>query len=106
MDLGMYLAKSTWAVSYAAASFVTLVLSWVAITGTATRNRKINIILCVLSNQLSELPLTIMCTDACFYTWLNLTGTFRTCFRACFELIKGGNRCTFGMLLTFAVYWG
>lgn len=77
MDLGMYLAKSTWAVSYAAASFVTLVLSWVAITGTATRNRKINIILCVLSNQLSELPLTIMCTDACFYTWLNLTGTFQ-----------------------------
>jgi hypothetical protein len=77
MDLGMYLAKSTWAVSYAAASFVTLILSWVAITGSATRNRKINIILCVLSNQLSELPLSIMCTDACFYTWLNLTGTFR-----------------------------
>ncbi|KAK3831903.1 MAG: Alpha/Beta hydrolase protein [Linnemannia gamsii] len=77
MDLGMYLAKSTWAVSYAACSFVTLVLSWVAITGTATRNRKVNIVLCIFSNQLSELPLSVMCLDACFYTWLNLTGTFQ-----------------------------
>lgn len=66
-----------WAFSYAAASFVTLVLTWVAITGAATRNRKINIALCILSNQLSELPLTVMCLDACFYTWLNITGTFR-----------------------------
>ncbi|CAO3571155.1 unnamed protein product [Mortierella alpina] len=77
IDLGMYLARSMWAFSYAAASFVTLVLTWVAITGAATRNRKINIALCILSNQLSELPLTVMCLDACFYTWLNITGTFQ-----------------------------
>ncbi|KAF9091887.1 hypothetical protein BGX23_004797 [Mortierella sp. AD031] len=77
MDLGMYLAKSTWAISYATASFVALVLSWVAITGAATRSRKVNIVLCILSIHLSELPLTIMFMDACFYTWLNVTGTFQ-----------------------------
>ncbi|KAG0250294.1 hypothetical protein BG011_008501 [Mortierella polycephala] len=77
ISLGMYMAKSVWALSYAAASFVTMVLAWVAITGAATRYRKINIILCILSNHLSELPLTIMCMDACFYTWLTLTGTFQ-----------------------------
>ncbi|KAF9574517.1 hypothetical protein EC968_006322 [Mortierella alpina] len=77
INLGMYLARSMWAFSYAGASFVTLALTWVAITGAATRNRKINIALCILSNQLSELPLTVMCMDACFYTWLNVTGTFR-----------------------------
>ncbi|KAG9324416.1 hypothetical protein KVV02_004436 [Mortierella alpina] len=77
IDLVMYLARSMWAFSYAGASFVTLVLTWVAITGAATRHRKINIALCILSNQLSELPLTVMCLDACFYTWLNVTGTFQ-----------------------------
>ncbi|KAF9993033.1 hypothetical protein BGZ65_011505, partial [Modicella reniformis] len=76
-NLGMYMARSTWAVSYAAASFLTMVLTWVAISGTATKHRKINILLCILSNQLSEVPLTIMLMDAWFYTWLNVTGTFQ-----------------------------
>lgn len=75
-DLGMYVARSMWGLSYAAASFLTMALTWVAITGAATRYRKVNIILCILSNHVSELPLTIMLMDACFYTWLNLTGTF------------------------------
>ncbi|KAG0370659.1 Alpha/Beta hydrolase protein [Gamsiella multidivaricata] len=77
ISLGMYLAKSMWAVSYAIASFVTMVLTWVAISGAATRYRKVNWILCALSIQLSELPVSIMCMDACFYTWLNVTGTFQ-----------------------------
>jgi hypothetical protein len=76
-NLGMYVARSMWGMSYAAASFLTMALTWVAITGAATKYRKVNIILCVLSNQLSEVPLTIMLMDACFYTWLNVTGTFR-----------------------------
>ncbi|KAF9190581.1 hypothetical protein BGZ51_008432 [Haplosporangium sp. Z 767] len=54
-----------------------MAVAWIAITGAATRYRKVNIILCILSNYLSELPLTIMCMDACFYTWLTLTGTFQ-----------------------------
>ncbi|KAF9896601.1 hypothetical protein BX616_007137, partial [Lobosporangium transversale] len=76
ISLNMYLAKSSWALSYAIASFVTMALTWVAITGAATRYRKVNWVLCILSNQLSELPLSVMCMDACFYTWLTLTGTF------------------------------
>ncbi|KAF9116818.1 hypothetical protein BGX27_010435 [Mortierella sp. AM989] len=54
-----------------------MVLTWVAISGAATRNRKFNFILCGLSNLLSELPLSVMIMDACFYTWLNVTGTFQ-----------------------------
>ncbi|KAG0209111.1 hypothetical protein BGX28_000128 [Mortierella sp. GBA30] len=77
IDLALYLARSVWALSYATASIVALVLTWVAITGTATRSRKVNIGLCVLCNQLSELPVSVMCMDACFYTWLNVTGTFQ-----------------------------
>lgn len=67
-----------WALSYATASLLTLVITWVAIAGAATKSRTVNIVLCLLCNHLSELPLTIMFTDACFYTWLNITGTFRT----------------------------
>lgn len=81
IDLGMYMVKSMWAFSYATASFATLVLTGVAISGAATKNRSLNIALCLLSNHLSELPLTIMFTDACFYTWLNVTGIFRKWMR-------------------------
>ncbi|KAG0312676.1 hypothetical protein BGZ99_009322 [Dissophora globulifera] len=77
IDLSIYLARSIWALSYATASLVTMILTWVAITGAATRYRKVNIVLCALCNQLSELPLSVMCMDACFYTWLTVTGTFQ-----------------------------
>lgn len=76
-ELGMSLARSMWALSYATASLLTLVITWVAIAGAATKSRTVNIVLCLLCNHLSELPLTIMFTDACFYTWLNITGTFQ-----------------------------
>jgi hypothetical protein len=76
-DLGMYMARSMWGLSYAAASFLTMALTGVAIIGASTRYRRVNIILCVLSNHLSELPTTIMLMDAYFYTWLSVTRTFR-----------------------------
>ncbi|KAF9429492.1 hypothetical protein BGZ76_001223 [Entomortierella beljakovae] len=54
-----------------------MAVTWVAISGFATRNRTINFILCGFSNILSELPVSVMILDACFYTWLNVTGTFQ-----------------------------
>ncbi|KAI8595447.1 hypothetical protein EDD21DRAFT_41418 [Dissophora ornata] len=77
IELGLYVAKSTWALSYATASVVAMASTWVAISGAATKHRRVNFVLCALSNQLSELPMSVMCMDACFYTWLNVTGTFR-----------------------------
>jgi len=91
------MAKSMWAFSYATASFVTLVLTGVAISGAATRNRTVNIVLCLLSNHLSELPLTIMFTDACFYTWLNVTGIFR---ESCLVAITLTIQAIYPLLLT------
>ncbi|KAG0325946.1 hypothetical protein BG004_003068 [Podila humilis] len=64
------------ALSYALASITALALTGVAITGASTTNRTANIIIFLLCNQLAELPFTVMLMDACFYTWLNLTGVF------------------------------
>ncbi|KAG0257368.1 hypothetical protein DFQ27_005173 [Actinomortierella ambigua] len=77
LQLYWSILRSMWAASYALASILTLTMTWVAIRGTATRSHTINLILSLLSDQLSELPISIMILDACYYTWLTATGTFQ-----------------------------
>ncbi|KAI1317731.1 hypothetical protein EDD11_007905 [Mortierella claussenii] len=58
-------------------SISVLVLTGSAITGMPTKNRFANLVLSLLNNQFSEMPLTIMVLDAFFYLWLTITGTAR-----------------------------
>ena len=72
------LVRSVWALLYAATSFVMFLLTGAAINGTPTKNGTANVVLSLLGNQMSELPLIVLLMDVFLYTWLNVTGTFRT----------------------------
>ncbi|KAI7821677.1 Alpha/Beta hydrolase protein [Gamsiella multidivaricata] len=68
------LVRSTWAIAYAASTVSVLILTGVAITGLPTKNRTANVVLSLLNNHMSELPLTVVLMDAFFYFWLGITG--------------------------------
>ncbi|KAF9949248.1 hypothetical protein BGZ72_008947 [Mortierella alpina] len=70
------LVRSSWALAYAATSLSTLLLTVAAIKGFSTKNRTANIVLSLLSNQMAELPLTVVLLDVIFSVWLRFTGTF------------------------------
>ncbi|KAI8594385.1 hypothetical protein EDD21DRAFT_421799 [Dissophora ornata] len=71
------LVRSTWALSYAALSITTLLLTGTAITGVPTKNRTVNVLLSIFNNQMSELPLTVILLDIALYFCLTITGTTR-----------------------------
>ncbi|KAG0203690.1 hypothetical protein BGX28_004099 [Mortierella sp. GBA30] len=76
MGIVVSLMRSSWALAYAATSFLTLVLTATAITGPATQSRSANLVLTLLNNPMSELPLTVIALDALFSIWLRITGTY------------------------------
>ncbi|KAF9355392.1 hypothetical protein BGX34_010498 [Mortierella sp. NVP85] len=69
------LVRSYWALSYAALSVAGLLLTGVAITGVPAKNRKVAIVLTLLSNHMSELPWTVVLMNLAFSLWLSITGT-------------------------------
>jgi hypothetical protein len=80
MDLIISLVRSAWAVSYAAFSLTSFILTGFAIFGERTPNRVANVILSLTSNQYSEFPLIMFFLDLLFQYWLSVTGTFRKFF--------------------------
>jgi hypothetical protein len=77
MGFILFLVRSTWAVSYAAFSLTSFILTGFAIFGERTPNRVANIVLSLTSNQYSEFPLILFFLDLIFQSWLSVTGTFR-----------------------------
>ncbi|KAK3837411.1 MAG: Alpha/Beta hydrolase protein [Linnemannia gamsii] len=76
MGLVISLARSTWALSYAAFSLTSFILTGFAIFGEKTPSRVANVILSITSNQYSEFPLIMFLLDILFQSWLSITGTF------------------------------
>ncbi|KAG0065558.1 hypothetical protein BGZ89_008207 [Linnemannia elongata] len=76
MGLIISLVRSTWAVSYAAFSLTSFILTGFAVFGERTPNRVANVVLSLTSNQYSEFPLIMFFLDLLFQSWLSVTGTF------------------------------
>ncbi|KAF9093369.1 hypothetical protein BGX23_003385 [Mortierella sp. AD031] len=77
MGAVLSLVRSTWALSYVAFSFLSLILTGFAIVGEKTPNRTLNVVLSLTGVQFSEFSLIMLLLDILFQTWLSITGTFR-----------------------------